>query len=134
MPRKVISPKPEADESPASTGDLQVLTRFKPGQSGNPAGRKRGSRNKLSQSFMDALDADFEQHGVDVIVKVRVEQPAVYFKVIAALMPAKLETSHTELSVFASYNMSDPQEFLEAYRLAKSMIGAAPPLEINNDD
>jgi hypothetical protein len=107
--------------------------RFLAGNSGN-GGRKRGSRSKLSQAFLDVLNADFDAHGADVVVKVRTEQPAVYFKTVAALLPAKLEASLTQVSVFANYDLQDPQEFLQAYRIAKSMIGAEPPtIEVESD-
>jgi hypothetical protein len=67
------------------------LKPWKKGESGNPAGRKPGSRNRLSEAFLNSLEADFEQHGAGVIAKVRVESPAVYLKVVANLMPAQLE-------------------------------------------
>ncbi len=44
-------------------------TQFKPGQSGNPHGRPKGSKNKLSESFLQALAEDFEKHGKDAIEK-----------------------------------------------------------------
>jgi hypothetical protein len=63
--------------------------RFLTGNSGG--GRPRGARSKLSEGFLDALQADFEQHGVEVIAKVRHQDPTAYLKVVANLMPAKLE-------------------------------------------
>lgn len=68
-------------------------TQFKPGQSGNPAGRPKGSRNKLSDLFIETLAADFEEHGVDVVQELRKVQPAQYCNVIAKLMPKLLELS-----------------------------------------
>lgn len=45
--------QPMTNKSPAKTGNKQDA-RFKPGQSGNPDGRKAGSRNKVTLS-MEAL-------------------------------------------------------------------------------
>src|SRR6516165_11425682 len=48
---------------------------WQPGVSGNPAGRLRGSRNKLSEAVICALLRDFSKHGEKAIAKVRREQP-----------------------------------------------------------
>jgi hypothetical protein len=53
----------------------------------NPAGRLRGSRNKLSEEVICALLRDFRKHGEKAIAKVRREQPGVYLKVLALLIP-----------------------------------------------
>lgn len=44
---------------PASTGKEQS-TKFKPGQSGNPAGRKKGARNKVTMAVAELLDGQYE--------------------------------------------------------------------------
>jgi Family of unknown function (DUF5681) len=82
-----------AIEAPDNTGDQQVATQFKPGKSGNPAGRPKGSRNKLSEAFISVLEASFEREGEAVINKLMKEDPKTYIKVIAALCPAKLEAA-----------------------------------------
>ncbi len=68
-------------------------TQFKPGQSGNPKGRPKGSRNKLSEAFLQALSDDFEVHGVDAIVAVRIDKPEAYLSTIGKLMPKLMELS-----------------------------------------
>ena len=68
-------------------------TQFRPGESGNPNGRPKGSRNKLSEAFLKALADDFEQHGVDAIQKLREESKDKYCNVIAKLMPKLMELS-----------------------------------------
>jgi hypothetical protein len=60
---------------------------WKPGTSGNPAGRPRGSRNKLSEDFVAALYDDFQAHGAAAIAACRAEKPDVYVRVIAGLLP-----------------------------------------------
>ena len=60
---------------------------WQPGVSGNPAGRLRGSRNKLSEEVICALLRDFREHGQKAIAKVRRTQPAAYLKVLALLVP-----------------------------------------------
>jgi hypothetical protein len=59
--------------------------KFKPGQSGNPAGRPKGARSKLSEAFFEALAEDFAEHGVLALQVMRAERPQEYIKAIAAL-------------------------------------------------
>lgn len=66
---------------------------WKPGQSGNPAGRAKGTRNKLGEDFLHALCEDFATHGKEVIIKVREEKPDQYLKVVASLMPKEIDAS-----------------------------------------
>lgn len=82
-------------DQPAPTGAKQlpeamVASQFKPGQSGNPAGRAKGSRNKLGEAFISAMHDDFVQHGPQVIETVRIEKPDQYLKVVASILPKEL--------------------------------------------
>jgi len=65
-------------------------TYFKKGNPGGP-GRPANCRNKLSDKFLSVLSDDFEVHGVDVIKKLREQQPAQYCQVIGRLMPKLME-------------------------------------------
>lgn len=58
---------------------------WKPGQSGNPAGRPKGARSKLSEDFFAMLAADFAKHGKGAIETMRAERPQEYVKAIASL-------------------------------------------------
>jgi hypothetical protein len=64
--------------------------KWKPGQSGNPAGRPKGARSKLSEDFFKALAADFEANGVAAIVSMRTERPGDYAKMIATLQSKEI--------------------------------------------
>ena len=68
---------------------------WQPGHSGNPAGRMRGSRNKLSEEVICALLRDFRKHGEKAIAKVRRQQPGVYLKVLALLIPREHRVEHS---------------------------------------
>lgn len=80
-----------------TTGKQQISSRFKPGQSGNPAGRPKGSRHKLGEDFLSALYADFQQHGPSAIAKVRERKPEVYLKVVASLLPREVKLDAPDL-------------------------------------
>ena len=68
---------------------------WQPGQSGNPAGRVRGSRNKLSEAVICALYRDFSKHGEKAIAKVRRDQPGVWLKVLAMLIAREHKVQHS---------------------------------------
>lgn len=58
----------------------------------NP-GRKKGSRNKLSEAFLRVLADDFEANGMAAIEQLRQSNPGQYANVIAKLMPKLMELS-----------------------------------------
>jgi hypothetical protein len=67
--------------------------RFQPGQSGNPGGKAKNARNRLTNGFLTRLADDFEAHGADAIVAAREKDPVGYIKAIASLMPKQVEQS-----------------------------------------
>lgn len=111
--------KPKGTDAPASTEDEQRPAHwFKPGQSGNPAGRPKGSKQRLSENFIAALCQDFETHGQTVINTVRAEKPADYLKIIASIVPKEL-TIKTE----TIEDMSD-DELIERLDQVRSVAAA----------
>ena len=80
----VVQPPPKP--CPASH-----LRKWQPGESGNPKGRPKGARQKLSEKFLSAMQDDFEVHGHEVIAKARAADPVAYLKVIASLLPKDFE-------------------------------------------
>lgn len=78
----------ERTQSPAQIANLKP---FAVGRSGNPLGRRKGSRNKISQAFVDEMCASFEQHGRDTIERVREQHPVEYLKIAAALIPKSFD-------------------------------------------
>ena len=65
---------------------------FKLGNPGGP-GRPKGSRNKLSETFLDALHADFQANGAAAIEAARVESPLGYIRIVAGLLPQKVDVA-----------------------------------------
>lgn len=63
---------------------------WKPGKSGNPAGRQIGARNQLNGKFIKELAADFEKHGKKAIVAVREANPTAYLQLCARFQPVEV--------------------------------------------
>jgi hypothetical protein len=96
--------------APDKTGEQQGC--WQPGQSGNPAGRPKGSRNKLSEEFLRAFAQDFEQHGATVIETVRQERPQDYLRVAASLMPKQMEIETHRPRGLSEYSDEELTEML----------------------
>ena len=61
------------------------------GVSANPAGRPKGSRHKLEETFLKDLAKDWEGHGIQAIEAAREKDPVAYVRIVAALLPKKIE-------------------------------------------
>ena len=78
----------QSQSKPESTVDKKYL--YQPGQSGNPAGRPAGTRNKLSERYLARLAAHFEEHGLTAIERVFDESPRDYLTLVSKLIPKTL--------------------------------------------
>lgn len=76
----------------ASVTQLQPY-QWKPGQSGNPAGRPKGARDRLESDFLYALADHFKEHGREAIDRLCATNVTGYIKAIASLMPRQLVPS-----------------------------------------
>jgi len=84
---KALSAPTKRNQSQAQLANLRMWGK---GQSGNPKGRPKGSRNKLAEHFIADLQADWEEHGVEAIKQMRENNPADYVKVVAGILPKEL--------------------------------------------
>lgn len=67
------------------------LTPWQPGQSGNPSGRPKGARNKLTTEFFEDFYAAWQAHGAKALENMAATSPRDFVRVAAMLMPKEFE-------------------------------------------
>lgn len=90
---------------------------FKPGVSGNPAGRPRGSRNRLADSFVADLAAAWNEHGEAALKACALDHPEKFCRIVADLMPR-------DLNVSVAVDVAD---FATKFRSALALLGNETP-------
>jgi hypothetical protein len=76
------------------SADMVSAMTFKQGVSGNSHGNRHRTRHLLNQEFMQALLLNFRHEGKRAIEKVARNQPAVYVKILALLVPREMQVEH----------------------------------------
>ena len=84
------------------TTDRNARGQFVPGSNGNPHGRPKGSRNQLSEAFIRDLEADWQEHGIEVVRRVRVQEPAKYMQIVASLVPKDVHVNVSAAEKFGA--------------------------------
>ena len=133
MPTKVEAAEAQ-EKALASTGNQQgKVHRFKPGQSGNPRGRKKGSKNVYSEDFLRAYAADFKKHGAAVIAEVRETDPLGWLKIGEKLASRRdqLEAAMTINITQNNAGVSDIDSFSRSYHELLSHVRGTKLLEHN---
>lgn len=103
----------DGDSAPEKHRGLKAP--WQPGQSGNPNGRQKGSRNRLGEEFIQALHDDFKEHGVGVIQHVRANSPVHYVKALVALMPREVNVKLNPLEEMADEELMAAIDALRQY-------------------
>ncbi len=85
---------------PESTENKQALTQWKPGQSGNPKGRPKGSRHKINEAFLRDFQEAWEALGRPALLAMAWQHPDKFVQCAASLLPkeSKLEVAVTDLT------------------------------------
>jgi hypothetical protein len=98
---------------------MESAMTFRQGVSGNPHGNRHRTRHLLNQEFMEALLLNFRHEGKKAIEKVAREQPGVYLKILALLVPREMQIEHTN----RIKQMTD-EEIEQAIEAIQTMLAA----------
>ena len=97
----------------------KYLNHWKPGESGNPAGKPKGSRTKLRDQFYEDILTDWQEGGREAIQRFRNERPHDYVKVVASVLPKEVNVKVNELE-----ELSDAQLGAQLNALVREMRSA----------
>lgn len=120
-----IGPWPTKTEKPMSERDPKT-DQFLQGVSGNPAGRPKGSRNRLGEQFLQALADDFAEHGAATIEAARLTDPVAYIRMVAGLVPKELLMWKDPIDELSDQELADAIDFFRG-RISTRADGDVEP-------
>lgn len=113
--------KAKVEDAPLNNEKKTFL--FQPGNKLGK-GRPKGSRNKLGEDFIQALQASFEEHGAATIETVRTERPHEYLKVVASILPKELNVRTDALDEMSDNDLAAMLDTIRSAVLAGAFAAA----------
>jgi Family of unknown function (DUF5681) len=105
---------------------------YKPGQSGNPAGRPKGSRNKLGEAFIEDVYNTWKDRGKEVLDWMCENDPTAFARIVAGILPQKMEADvNHRVQVVLIPEPKSPEQ-LEALYSNPKVIELKPEKEMEN--
>jgi hypothetical protein len=90
---------------------------WRPGQSGNPAGRPKSARSKFSEAFLRDAYEVWLTHGKKALQATAENHPVEYLKLIVSLLPKE---DHITESPMEGLTYDELGEIIEAIRAVKN--------------
>jgi hypothetical protein len=112
-----------------TTRQVRVGRPFAPGKSGNPKGRPRGARNKLTETFLEVVSKDFREHGADAIARLRKRDPSTYLRIVAAIVPRSLILKRESEFDYSALTDQEIVELLQQRQRRKAIEAALKATE-----
>ena len=101
---KTAAPRKAGKAQKSGTGRAETTAQYsgperladhawKPGQSGNPAGRPKGTKHKIQEAFLEDVLAEWRESGKTAIKEASEKYPLGFCQMVAGLLPkeAKVE-------------------------------------------
>ena len=107
--------------------------KFKPGPDARRTGRPAGIRNRLNTAFLQDLLDEWHEHGRAALRIMRAEEPAMFVRTVASLVPRELILEH---GIAADLDDDLLEQMIEALRQQLLVQTGAEPaklLELKND-
>jgi hypothetical protein len=118
---------PKISAESASEQGMQKAGTWVRGQSGNPAGRPIGARQKISEKLLADLATTWEKHGANVLERLAVTEPAKLATIAYGLLPRDVF-----VQVQAQPSAIDPEQWTLLAGIARTMKEIAPDASLED--
>ena len=117
----------EANGNGADSGQRTKTGQFVKGHRGL-GGRKVGSRNRLSESFLADLHAEWKRSGKKVLQRVAETAPETFLRVVGQVLPRVMEFDGVMNVQHHNTLHIEARDFMEAYERWGKHIGVNAPM------